>query len=77
MSLLSIACLVFFWFKGHCKRFSLSTPHVYLQSLPPSLTHTHTHTHIRHCSYHSHSGLLQEVILAVGYFSVLQPDNQV
>ena len=31
----------------------------------------------RHCSYHGHSGLLEELILAVGYFSVLHPDNQV
>ena len=31
----------------------------------------------RHCSYHHHPNLLQEVILAVGYFSVLQTDNQV
>jgi hypothetical protein len=29
-----------------------------------------------HCSYHHHSELLQEVLLAVGYFSVLHPDNQ-
>ena len=31
----------------------------------------------RHCSYHGHSGLLEELILAVGYFSALHPDNQV
>ena len=31
----------------------------------------------RHCTYHHHSELLQEVLLAVGYFSVLHPDNQV
>jgi hypothetical protein len=30
-----------------------------------------------HCSYHGHSDLLQELILAVGYFSVLNPDHQV
>ena len=42
-----------------------------------SLTRAHTHTQTRHCSYHGHSALLQELILAVGYFSVLHPENQV
>ena len=31
----------------------------------------------RHCSHHSNEDLLDEVILATGYFCVLNPDNQV
>jgi len=31
----------------------------------------------RHCSHHSNEVLLHEVILVIGYFCVLNPDNQV
>ena len=31
----------------------------------------------RHCSHHSNEDLLDEVILAIGYFCVLNPENQV
>ena len=34
-------------------------------------------TFCRHCSHHSNEVLLHEVILAIGYFCVLNPENQV
>ena len=32
---------------------------------------------VRYCTYHHHEPLLHELILAVGYFSVLNIENQV
>ena len=58
----------------HTHTFTRTCMHAHPHAHPR--THTHTHTH-RHCTYHQHSDLLQEVLLAVGYFSVLHPDNQV
>ena len=50
--------------------------HVYTYMYIHTCIYIHVHT-CRHCTYHQHSGLLQEVLLAVGYFCVLHADNQV
>lgn len=43
-----------------------------------SLQFRHTVSYLLwHCSHHSNEDLLDEVILAIGYFCVLNPDNQV
>ena len=43
-------------------------------------THTHMHTHMhtyRYCSHYDQFTLLHELILAIGYFCVLNAENQV